>query len=253
MWLVRYLKYTLSKKDLCLCESGPFIDCAMCPDCVAIGSADHRSSKQAGISIILTTVSASWEQIFLTNSRRVRIMVIPPRKLVQHVAHAAHEFVHTKIVPKELVYGTVLGIFCKSFHYSFMYTPYTKYPLYVFPHHPPHASSSSWRRVQISCSSSENINFRRLTPNTSGTIVLWCKSTERKLQDDVWWCEDFSFFLSFSETCLSIHCEPRWRKKALYWEIVKNIGLSDEPVNVGMNHAASHSSGLINPTQLFHD
>lgn len=68
--------------------------------------------------IILTTVSARWEQIFSQNSRRVRIMVISPRKLVQHAAHAGHDFVHTKIVPKELVCGTILGIFCKSSHHS---------------------------------------------------------------------------------------------------------------------------------------
>lgn len=38
----------------------------------------------------------------------------PPRKMVQKIAHAAHghDFVHTKIVPKELVAAIVTGIAC---------------------------------------------------------------------------------------------------------------------------------------------
>lgn len=38
----------------------------------------------------------------------------PPRKILQKLAHAAHahDFVHTKIVPKELVCATVAGIIC---------------------------------------------------------------------------------------------------------------------------------------------
>ncbi|KAG0582256.1 hypothetical protein M758_3G050800 [Ceratodon purpureus] len=40
--------------------------------------------------------------------------MVPPRKMVSKITHAlhAHDFVHTKIVPKELVAACVSGIVC---------------------------------------------------------------------------------------------------------------------------------------------
>jgi len=41
-------------------------------------------------------------------------MAPPIKKMVQKISHVAHghDFVHTKIVPKELVYAIVSGIAC---------------------------------------------------------------------------------------------------------------------------------------------
>lgn len=47
--------------------------------------------------------------------KTARYEMAPPRKIVQKIASAAHEhdsFVHTKIIPKELVCAIVSGIAC---------------------------------------------------------------------------------------------------------------------------------------------